>query len=114
VLQAFVEDGLIHSDIHLGNISVDDGKNTRSKDSSSNPAETQLSFVLFDVGQFERVGPADTKALLWALGWISTPHRRGILRSVAVKHLVATSSLSSVSCQLTPSQHFGVGMQEHA
>lgn len=107
VLKAFVEDGLIHSDIHLGNISVDNGR-TRTKKSSSDPAGKELSFVLFDVGQFVRVGPADTKALLWALGWISTPHRRGILRSVAVKHLVATSSLSSVSCRLAPLHHAGV------
>lgn len=107
-LKAFVDDGLIHSDIHLGNISVDDGRAARSanaltpgstdvQQSSSDPESQQLSFVLFDVGQFVRVGPADTKALVWALGWISTPHRRGTLRSVAIKHLVATSSLSLVS-----------------
>lgn len=112
-LKAFVDDGLIHSDIHLGNISVDDGRRARLtnsvkpgspevQDSPSDPEPQQLSFVLFDVGQFVRVGPADTKALLWALGWISTPHRRGTLRSVAIKHLVATSSLSSVCCHFVP------------
>lgn len=110
-LKAFVDDGLIHSDIHLGNISVDDGESFRSrivatpgsegsKPSASDADPQHLPFVLFDVGQFVRVGPADTKALLWALSWISTPHRRGTLRSVAIKHLVATSSLSSVRAVL--------------
>ena len=126
VLKAFIDDGLIHSDIHLGNMAVDDGRRHGSAAtvtaagggagggdasdkealrtiltdpkqgvvSETEPAVEPLSFVLFDVGQFVRVGPADTKALLWALGWISTPHRRNTLRSVAVKHLVATSTLS--------------------
>ena len=89
VLHAFVEDGLVHSDIHLGNMALQYKTYDAQRDSE------KLRFVLFDVGQFAKCGPADTKALLWAVGWISTPHRRVTLRTVAVNHLVATSSLSS-------------------
>lgn len=121
-LKAFVEDGLIHSDIHLGNISIDSGKSARcantvtprsadEQQSTSDPESQQVSFVLFDVGQFVRVGPADTKALLWALSWISTPHRRATLRSVALKHLVATSSLSSVCSSRIVLFHYHAAMQ---
>ena len=53
----------------------------------------ELSFALFDVGQFERIGPADTKAILWALSWLSSPERHLLLRSVALDHLSATSCL---------------------
>jgi len=81
VLQAFVEDGLIHSDIHLGNVV------------SEFQGDGTVKFALFDVGQFERVGPAETRSLLWGLSWISTPERRRTLRAVALKHLVASSSL---------------------
>jgi predicted unusual protein kinase regulating ubiquinone biosynthesis (AarF/ABC1/UbiB family) len=81
VLQAFVEDGIIHSDIHLGNVVLEV------------QADGSVKFVLFDVGQFERVGPAETRSLLWGLSWISTPERRLTLRAVALKHLVASSSL---------------------
>ena len=106
VLRAFAEDGLIHSDIHLGNMSAPNlpaafrgaaatEPGTREGGQDEEEEEEELCFTLFDVGQFVRVGPADTKALLWALGWISTPHRREILRTVAIKHLVATSTLSS-------------------
>ena len=88
VLRAFVEDGLIHSDIHLGNMAL-------QYKTVEQQGDEKLRFVLFDVGQFAKCGPADTKALLWAVGWISTPHRRVTLGTVAVRHLVATSSLSS-------------------
>jgi len=49
VFHAFCLDGLIHSDIHLGNIVQErvDGK---------------LKLALFDVGQFEHASPADVKA----------------------------------------------------
>jgi hypothetical protein len=54
-----------------------------------------VSFVLFDVGQFARISPEDTRALLWALSWISTPERRETLRSVALAQLLLVSSLST-------------------
>ena len=59
VFDAFIKDGLIHSDIHLGNaiVQFDDD---------------EVRFALFDVGQFERIGPADTRAILWSLSWLST------------------------------------------
>jgi hypothetical protein len=72
---------LIHSDIHLGNmihqVQEDD----------------TVKFVLFDIGQFERVGKSDTTALLWAMCWISKPERHQLLRKVAVDHLIKTCSL---------------------
>ena len=63
ILKAFIEDGIIHSDIHLGNVS----QNIQQDGS--------VWFNLFDVGQFEHIGPADTTALLWAMSWISTKPR---------------------------------------
>jgi len=83
VLRAFVEDGLIHSDIHLGNVVQE------------LQADGSVKFVLFDVGQFERIGPVETAALLWALSWISSPERHSTLRAVALKHLTRVSALSS-------------------
>jgi hypothetical protein len=81
VLGAFAQGGLIHSDIHLGNmihqVQEDD----------------TVNFVLFDIGQFERIGKSDTIALLWAMCWISKPERHNLLRKVAVDHLVKTCSL---------------------
>jgi len=83
VLGAFVHEGLIHSDVHLGNIvqeEMEDGS---------------LALALFDVGQFEHVGPADVKALLWTLSWISGPSRYDQLRGIALHHLSAVSSLKA-------------------
>ena len=85
ILRAFIEDGIIHSDIHLGNVS----QNLRE--------DGTVSFTLFDVGQFEHIGPADTTALLWAMSWISTPQRRTMLKNVALKHLIAVSTLKDPS-----------------
>ena len=83
VFDAFIKDGLIHSDIHLGNAIVQlDGEDVR--------------FALFDVGQFETIGPADTRAILWSLSWLSTPARHTELRNVALDHLCRTSSLRDV------------------
>ena len=81
VFGAFIKDGLIHSDIHLGNAVLQ----TKSDGS--------LSFSLFDVGQFDRIGPADTKAILWALSWLSSIERHSLLQNVALNHLTATSCL---------------------
>jgi len=53
--------------------------------------------VLFDVGQFERVSKEQTRAILWALSWISTPERRQTLRSVALAQLLLVSSLTHES-----------------
>ena len=81
VLRAFVTSGLIHSDIHLGNLVQELGP------------DGAVSFALFDVGQFERVSAGEVRALLWALSWISTPERQHSLRHVAMAHLVQHSSL---------------------
>lgn len=75
VFDAFVADGLIHSDIHLGNACV------------STTPDNKLGFVLFDVGQYERIGVADTKALLWMLAAISNADRMRTLRAVALAHM---------------------------
>uniref|UniRef100_A0A7S2SQR0 Uncharacterized protein n=1 Tax=Rhizochromulina marina TaxID=1034831 RepID=A0A7S2SQR0_9STRA len=113
ILQAFLDDGLIHSDIHLGNAVLEKTqmaapppevptKGRRRDAAPALPSRTveregkqyRYRFKLFDVGQFERVAPADTKAILWTLCWISTPERQTLLRSIAIKHLAAVSILS--------------------
>jgi len=78
VFSAFVNDGIIHSDIHLGNA-----------------VKTDKGFVLFDVGQFERIGLPDTKALLWTLSAVSSEETMKILRNVAIAHLTSVCSLAS-------------------
>ena len=82
VFSAFIEDGLIHSDIHLGNAIQ-----------STVDADGTTGFILFDVGQYDRAGPQDTKALLWTLSAISTIERRKTLRHVALKHLERVSTI---------------------
>jgi hypothetical protein len=82
VFSAFIEDGLIHSDIHLGNAIQ-----------SKVDADGTTGFILFDVGQYDRAGPQDTKALLWTLSAISTIERRKTLRHVALKHLERVSTI---------------------
>lgn len=47
ILKAFIEDGIIHSDIHLGNVS----QNLQSNG--------EVKFTLFDVGQFQHIGRAE-------------------------------------------------------
>jgi len=85
VFKAFVGDGMIHSDIHLGNAVV------------QTLPTGELGLVLFDVGQWERIGFADTKGLLWVLSAISTVQRRVALRDVALTSLTEVSSLTSGS-----------------
>jgi len=80
VFKAMVVDGLIHSDIHLGNA-------VRSTHPNGE------GFSLFDVGQFERIGPADTKAILWVLAAMSSVSRRKILMSTAISHMAGCSKL---------------------
>lgn len=75
VFDAFVNHGLIHSDIHLGNAVW-----------TTQPNGNQ-GFALFDVGQFEKINQADTKALLWLLASISSQQRRRTIRSVALTHM---------------------------
>ena len=82
VFDAFVVDGLIHSDIHLGNAVVQE------------LPSGELGLVLFDVGQWERIGFADTKGLLWVLSAISNQQRRVALRDVALTSLCQVCSLS--------------------
>eukprot|EP00924_Labyrinthula_sp_SR-Ha-C_P002829 augustus_masked-scaffold_13-processed-gene-8.22-mRNA-1 protein AED:0.02 eAED:0.08 QI:0/-1/0/1/-1/1/1/0/834 len=82
VFSAFVEDGLVHSDIHLGNAVV-----------SRNEANQIKGFVLFDVGQFERISPAETKALLWTLGSVSSANNRIVLKDVAIGHLIGVCKI---------------------
>ena len=74
VFDAFIKDGLIHSDIHLGNaiVQFDDD---------------EVRFALFDVGQFERIGPADTRAILWSLSWLSTLCSLSLSLSLLIKPL---------------------------
>ena len=83
VFSAFVNDGLIHSDIHLGNAvqGVVDDKGT-------------TGFILFDVGQFDRIAVPETIALLWTLSSISSIERRTTLRHVALTHLAEVSTLT--------------------
>lgn len=76
VFSAFVNDGLVHSDIHLGNA-----------------VKTDNGFILFDVGQFERIGLPDTKALLWTLGAVANEENRKTLRQVAIAHLSSVANL---------------------
>ena len=97
VFGAFVHDGLIHSDIHLGN-----AVRTLPSDGAATHG-FHGGFALFDVGQFERVSSTQVRrALLWTLSWISTPERRTLLRSTALSHLRGVSTLSGdVSAQLT-------------
>lgn len=83
VMTAFMEEGLIHSDIHLGNAVVE-----------TDPESGALTFALFDVGQFERMNRPDTDALLWALSWMSEPVRFVTLRRVALRHLGAVATLN--------------------
>jgi predicted unusual protein kinase regulating ubiquinone biosynthesis (AarF/ABC1/UbiB family) len=82
VFNAFVGDGMIHSDIHLGNAVVQD------------LPSGELGLVLFDVGQWERIGLADTTALLWVLSAISNQQRRMALRDVALTSLTGVSALA--------------------
>ncbi|GBG26888.1 Hypothetical Protein FCC1311_031102 [Hondaea fermentalgiana] len=86
VMAAFIKDGVIHSDIHLGNANF-------YKDIETGKEE----FILFDVGQFDRIGLPDTKALLWTLASLATDEYRVLLRSVALAHLASTSSLRDKS-----------------
>jgi hypothetical protein len=87
VFSAFVYDGLIHSDIHLGNA-------VRTLPPGGDADGFHGGFALFDVGQFERVSSTHVRrALLWTLSWISTPERRTLLRSVALSHLRSVSTL---------------------
>jgi len=85
IMRAFINDGVIHSDVHLGNANY-----LKEEDGSD-------GFVLFDVGQFDRIGLPDTKALLWTLAAMSTIENRVAIRNVAVAHLVSTSSLKDKS-----------------
>lgn len=75
VFDAFVQDGLIHSDIHLGNAVLED------------KGSDGYGLVLFDVGQCDKISPKDTKALLWVLSAISSPQMRVVLREVALTSL---------------------------
>ena len=79
VFSAFVNDGLVHSDIHLGNA-----------------VKTDSGFILFDVGQFDRIGLPDTKALLWTLGAVANEENRKTLRQVAIAHLSSVANLHEV------------------
>ena len=54
-------------------------------------------FTLFDVGQFERISPADTLALMWLLCAISTVERRRFLRRVALGHVADVSALADAA-----------------
>ena len=87
VFKAFVDEGFIHSDIHLGNAL------TSPMDPSAPAGMWKLT--LFDVGQFDKIGIADTKALLWTLCAISTIERRHTIRGVALSHLASVCKISS-------------------
>ena len=87
VFKAFVDEGFIHSDIHLGNAL------TSPMDPSAPAGMWKLT--LFDVGQFDKIGIADTKALLWTLCAISTIERRHTIRGVALSHLANVCKIFS-------------------
>lgn len=92
VFRAFVQDGLIHSDIHLGNAC----KSTMITDKGDRKA----GLVLFDIGQFERITLPETTALLWTLATMSTVPRRSQLRGICLKHLENVSRVATTN--LTP------------
>jgi len=50
--------------------------------------------ILFDVGQFERISPPETLAILWTLVALSDNTRRRTLKSIAVKHLTGCSTIN--------------------
>jgi hypothetical protein len=82
VFDAFISTGLIHSDIHLGNavkVKQPDGRQ---------------GFVLFDVGQVERVNNTDMKAIMWTMAALSDPEKRSTLRDICIDHLLKTSLLA--------------------
>jgi len=85
IMSAFIQGGLIHSDVHLGNAT----KYDLQSEAEDSPRE---GFMLFDIGQFERIGVPDRKAILWTLSAI-TPKMRVLLRPVAIAHLTSTCSL---------------------
>lgn len=106
VFSAFIEDGLIHSDIHLANavVQIRDRQilspKLKKKDDKvvKDPLDDiSIGFVLFDVGQMDRIGFADTKALLWVLGAISSIERRVVLRNVALNNLAKVSTIQKTS-----------------
>jgi hypothetical protein len=81
VFDAFISTGLIHSDIHLGNaVKV------------TQPSGWE-GFVLFDVGQVDRVNNRDMTAIMWTMAALSNPERRSALRDIAIDHLLSTSFL---------------------
>ena len=63
-----------------------------------------FKLILFDVGQWERIGLADTKALLWILGSISSLDRRVSLKEVALENLSKVSSLHLDSDSMNESE----------
>lgn len=105
VFSAFIKNGLVHSDIHLGNAFVakekqegemlkPDDRSDRSDGSVDSKTSDVSGFVLFDVGQFDRVDRTDAKALLWTLAAINSEKTRKLLKTVALHQLVSVSSLS--------------------
>ena len=92
IFDAFVQDGVIHSDVHLGNMIVSTSKPSGSDEIDNE--ESELNLVLFDVGQFERVSPPETLAILWTLVALSDTTRRRTIRDVAVRHLVGCSTVN--------------------
>ena len=65
VFEAFVQDGIIHSDVHLGNMIIGSLSESDAARTTENGEGGRL--ILFDVGQFERVSPPETLAILWTL-----------------------------------------------
>jgi len=113
VMSAFIDTGVIHSDVHLGNanyvkpktppkpIRDSNGKRIpvieRGKKKEQDLADelNGAHFVLYDVGQFERIGLPDTKALLWTLAAVSTDENRVMLKNICMQHLASTASLKN-------------------
>ena len=108
VFEAFVQDGIIHSDVHLGNMiygsaikrRVGEVPTTSCESNSDEASQDELGvakeprLVLFDVGQFERVSPPETLAILWTLVALSDNTRRRTLRDIAMKHLSECSTIN--------------------
>lgn len=88
VFGAVIKDCLVHSDIHLGNALL--GQVGRNNSASSASSDTP-GFILFDVGQFERISFDETRAILWLLSAILTDLKNdrlaGTLRQIAINHL---------------------------
>lgn len=84
VFAAFANDGLIHSDIHLGNAVVEHRLGNAKSDGKHAASMDELGLVLFDVGQWEKISHSEAKAILWVMASLTSTERRKTLREAAL------------------------------